>query len=171
MVGGARVTKLPVTQVRPKRPKTKSAHPAKHFFMVQYWRIGQIASLASLVLMMLTLAGTYYAYIEWRIPNPYVGIALLFFTILGIVMFIGYLWDRKFRMWNEQNIVAVRRTPYSREKMNPKEVCSWKHLFIPILIDQGDLEDAEFWTNWINHELESDPELKRDVQRLEEMMK
>ena len=81
--------------------------------MKQYWRVGTIRALTSLLLGMLVLGKWYYIYIPVLQDMGLIGAlvfgTLLFFFFLGL----GWAYDQKARMWSQKIQTATERNPYT----------------------------------------------------------
>ncbi|UCD93176.1 MAG: hypothetical protein JSV43_04575 [Methanobacteriota archaeon] len=153
----------------------------KKGLMTYIWRIQQSQMLISILFWSLTLTGVFYQYVrEWwlfteifRIPpeNVGLGMTVLFILVIVFIVLIGVVYDRVFRLWQEQSIVAVERNPYSRFLLMPKEILLWKRCQMRILreVAKDDPEaqrDIEFMDKWMDKLLE-DPKIKKQVEDTE----
>lgn len=86
--------------------------PVKKWIMKQYWRVGTIRSLASLGLGVLVLGKAYYVYIPALKEQGLLGALVLGSILFVIFLFIGYLYDKKARMWSQKTQVSIERNPY-----------------------------------------------------------
>ena len=82
------------------------------WIMKQYWRVGTVRALASLVLGMLVLGRYYYIYIPVLSDMEWIGAVTLGIVLIFIFLGIGWLYDQKARMWSQKTQVAVERDPY-----------------------------------------------------------
>ena len=146
----------------------RSEHPIKKSIMIWVWRIQQIATLTSLVLMVLTYMTVLSDKIQWRVGNLYTTYLLTLGLIGGSILSAAYLWDKKARMWNEQAVVGVERNPYAELKMVPKEVFTNQVVWIPLLESTGNLKASHILKKWTDEQLEADPVLKARVERIKE---
>lgn len=109
----------------------------KKWFMLQMWRVQQIAQILSLVMLAITNALLLYGYMEWRegsfFSTPYIGVLLILLVIGGVIWIAAFIWDMKMRMWREQATVLVERNPYNKEKMTPKEIMIYNIVWLPIM--------------------------------------
>ena len=137
----------------------------KKFLMIQVWRVQQIASIFSLIMLALTLTLQVNEYIEWRFSNTYMGIVLTLMVLAAIIMSAGYAWDRKLKMWREQIQVSVERNPYTTRKMTPKEIIGYENLWIPFLERNNQKAEADAYRKWITHE-KKDPETLKNYEEL-----
>ncbi|TET91521.1 MAG: hypothetical protein E3J35_02065 [Methanomassiliicoccales archaeon] len=137
--------------------------------------------LISIIFWSLTLTGVFYQYIrEWwlftevfHIPpeNVGLGMTVLFFLVIFSIVLIGVAYDKVFRLWQEQSIVAVERNPYSRFLLMPKEILLWKRCQMRILkeVVKDDPEaqrDIEFMDKWMEKLME-DPKIRKQVEDTE----
>jgi hypothetical protein len=148
---------------------SKSEHPVKKFFMKWIWRVQQVSMIAMLILTAFNLTLTLSARIEWRIGSPYIATVATFTLVSILVLAIGWVWDKPFRMWNEQNVVNAERNPYNMHKWTPKEIAHFKAFWIPLVRSIGgrDMDQlAENWDSWCEHQLESDSQLSANWSEL-----
>jgi len=149
-------------------------HPIKKFFMILYWRTQQIAAIFSLIMLAIGVSLQVNFYIEWRFSNTYIGIILALSVLAAIILFAGYIWDKKGRMWHEQMVVSVERNPFNVHKMAPKEVVMYLIFHIPILnfisesTDDDELKHRLKSTAidlkvWSDDQMAKDPNLRASV--------
>lgn len=109
----------------------------KKWFMLQMWRVQQIAQVLSLVMLAITNALLLYGYMEWRegsyFSTPYIGIPIILLVIGGAIWIAAFIWDMKMKMWREQATVLVERNPYNKEKMSPKEIMIYGLIWLPVM--------------------------------------
>ncbi len=143
----------------------------KKWFMLQMWRVQQIAAVMTLVLMAINLSLQVYDYMSWRsgvFSSPYTG-ALIILLALGLIIWVlSMVWDTRLRMWREQMTVLIERNPYAKEKMSSKEVMVYALTWLPIM-DKLGKDDPEVRASaaalrkWIEEVVKSDPILARDI--------
>ena len=135
----------------------------KKWILVQFWRVQQIAMIASLSLLAVNLALTTNQYIEWRFSNSYIGTSIVIIVLAALIWTFGYLWDRKLKLWKEQMVVSIERNPYSTMHMTPKEVVSHVTIWIPWLRERGMVAEANIWQKIVDWNLVSDTSLSTAV--------
>ena len=135
----------------------------KHWFMTQVWRFQQIAMIATLALMMVNLSLTLYKYVQWRIPDPYIGLPMLVFALLLMVWISAWYYDRKLKLWREQMMVAVDRNPYAQDRLTPKEIINMEWIWIPI-VNHADPQTADKLRQWVQLEKFKYPEVAAQVE-------
>ena len=149
-------------------------HPIKKAAMIIYWRTQQIAAIFSMIMLALALTLQVNLYIEWRFSNTYIGIIITLFILAAIILFAGYVWDKKGRMWHEQSVVGVERNPFNVHKMAPKELVMYLKFHIPILnfisesTDDNELKaqlksTATDLKVWSDDQMAKDPNLRASV--------
>lgn len=83
------------------------------WLMKQYWRVGTVRALLSLVLGMLVLGKFYSEHIpiinEWGLAGSLTLGAFLILFFLGV----GWLYDVKARLWTESVVIQTERFPYA----------------------------------------------------------
>lgn len=153
---------------------------AKKGFMTLMYRVQQSQALVSPFFWAATLTGVFFPILNtYLIRNGIVGqsqvgltLVILFAAIFSFILLMGVVYDTVFKLWKEQQIVAVRRNPYSREKLMAKEIVLWRRLHVRTLqaLNSGDPQvrrDMEFMERWIERSLEGDPILAGEVRELE----
>ena len=149
-------------------------HPIKKGAMIIYWRTQQIAAIFSMIMLALTLTLQVNLYIEWRFSNTYIGIIITLVILASIILFAGYAWDKKGRMWHEQSVVGVERNPFNVHKMAPKEVVMYLKFHVPVLdfISESTYDDelrtklkatATDLKVWCDDQMVKDPNLRASV--------
>ena len=110
--------------------------PFKKWVMRQYWRMQQSQSIISMGLLGSTLTLILWPYVSWRfsagcdsgicftssvlgIPATYLGLLSIFFTLVIIVLSVGYLYDRVFSLWTAQRSVDFERNPFWTYALSP----------------------------------------------------
>mgnify|MGYP003325638519 FL=1 len=110
--------------------------PFKKWVMRQYWRMQQSQSIISMGLLGSTLTLILWPYVSWRfssscdsglsinnsvlfIPATYLGLLGIFFTLVLIVLSVGYLYDRVFSLWTAQRSVDFERNPFWTYALSP----------------------------------------------------
>ena len=112
--------------------ENRPEHPVKKWAMKWVWRVQQIGAISTLLITAMTLAIVVSDKLKLNEVLPVTVGPLIAILILGsLVMSLGYLWDKKFQMWKEQNVVNVERNPYYVFKMTPKEVVCYTDLWFP----------------------------------------
>ena len=146
----------------------------KKWFMLQMWRVQQIAAILTLVLLAISLSLQIYNYMSWRsglFSSPYTG-ALIILLALGLIIWVlSIVWDTRLRMWREQMTVLVERNPYSKEKMSPKEIVHYRLVWLPLLKKLGKddpslKEYGETMEAWMEHVIRDDPSVAKEVEDL-----
>ena len=104
--------------------------------MRQYWRMQQSQAVVSLLLWGTTITLLVWPYVSWRfstqcdgalcfsatplnIPSTYVGLAVIFLSVMFAVLLIGYLYDQVFSLWTEWRSVDMERNPYVTYALSP----------------------------------------------------
>jgi len=146
----------------------------KKWFMLQMWRIQQVAQVVTIALLAVNLSLTLYDYIKWRsglFESPYTGIPLILLILVAIVWGLAIIWDIKMRMWREQATVLVERNPYVKEKMSSKEIALISLFNLP-LVEKLAEDDPKFrpyadgLKAWLDKAMAQDNNIKRDVEEI-----
>ncbi len=143
----------------------------KKWFMLQMWRLQQIASIGTLVLLMLNLALQLFGFVKWRgevLNNPYFTVPLIALILAAIVWGVAIVWDLRLKMWRDQATVLVERNPYTKERLSSKEVFLYGLVYIPVMErlakDDPKIDEAlKVIKEWFRKETGEDPQLVRDV--------
>ena len=99
----------------------------KKAFMRQYWRIQQSQTLISMGFWITTLTLLMWPYVSWRfesetemlaIPMTYWGLGAIAFSVLLIVLIIGWVYDVFLGLWREHLTVVQERNPFTTYKVN-----------------------------------------------------
>lgn len=147
--------------------------------MTYFWRLQQSQIVVSMILWATLLTLTSYQYIQWRVEregflfgNTYIAFIILFLIIFGIIIIIGFAFDRIFKLWKEQQIVVARRNPYVKERIFTRDIVMLRHTLLPLLEKYKDTdpkmkEDIEFMEKWIDKCMKVDPNIKREVEEVE----
>ena len=126
------------------RADTMSESPENNSFfrkwaMRQYWRMQQSQAVVGLLLWGTTITLLVWPYISWRfnsscdsglcfsdsiigIPSTYIGLAVIFFSVMFAVLTIGFLYDQVFSLWTEWRSVDMERNPYVTYALSPNWV-------------------------------------------------
>lgn len=99
----------------------------KKAFMRQYWRIQQSQTLISMGFWITTLTLLMWPYVSWRfesetemlaVPMAYWGLGAIAFSVLLIVLIIGWVYDVFLGLWREHLTVVQERNPFTTYKVN-----------------------------------------------------
>ena len=99
----------------------------KKAFMRQYWRIQQSQTLISMGFWITTLTLLMWPYVSWRfesetemlaVPMTYWGLGAIAFSVLLIVLIIGWVYDVFSGLWREHLTVVQERNPFTTYKVN-----------------------------------------------------
>ncbi len=99
----------------------------KKTFMRQYWRIQQSQTLISMGFWITTLTLLMWPYVSWRfesetemlaVPMTYWGLGAIAFSVLLIVLIIGWVYDVFLGLWREHLTVVQERNPFTTYKVN-----------------------------------------------------
>ena len=152
-----------------------TAKKLKKWFMLQMWRLQQVAQVLTLVLLALNLALQVFGLIKWRTGSPlsisYVGVPMIMLLLVMIIWTFAIFWDLRLKMWRDQMNVAVERNPYSKERLSSKEVFIYALCYLPVIERLGKddpklREVAEVLKKWFKKETEDDPQLVKDVKEI-----
>ncbi len=143
----------------------------KKWFMLQMWRIQQVAQVVTIALLAANLSLTIFDYMQWRegpFESPYSGVPIIMLLLVVLVWGVAIVWDIRMKMWREQATVLVERNPYVKEKMSSKEVALISLFNLP-LVEKLAEDDPKFkpyadgLKAWLNTAMEQDANIKRDV--------
>lgn len=143
----------------------------KKWFMLQVWRLQQVAQLLTLALLAINLSLQLYGFIRWRgwlFETPYTGVTLILLVLAGAIWAFAILWDIRFKMWREQQTVLIERNPYAKEKMAAKEIAIYEIVWLPLLErlgrDDPKIKEASArLKEWLDKQSEEDPTVARDL--------
>ena len=99
----------------------------KKAFMRQYWRIQQSQTLISMGFWITTLTLLMWPYVSWRfesetemlaVPMTYWGLGAIAFSVLLVVLIIGWVYDVFLGLWREHLTVVQERNPFTTYKVN-----------------------------------------------------
>jgi hypothetical protein len=147
------------------------AFDMKKWFMLQMWRVQQIAAILSLMMLAVTDALLIYDKVSWRegiFATPYTGATVLLLVIALAIWVVSIIWDTRLRMWREQMTVLVEKNPFNKERMAPKEIVMYSLMWLPMLESLGrtdpKVRDAAIaLREWVNKAAKEDPAITRDV--------
>jgi len=150
------------------------AFSIKKWFMLQMWRVQQIAAILSLVMLAITDALLIYDKVSWRsgiFATPYTGATMLLVIIGLLIWGASIVWDTRLKMWREQMTVLVEKNPFNKERMAPKEIVMYSLMWLPMLesIGRNDpkVRDAAVaLREWVDKAAKEDPNIARDVQEI-----
>ncbi len=143
----------------------------KKWFMLQMWRIQQVAQIVTIALLAANLSLTVFNYMQWRegpFESPYTGVPIIMLLLVALVWGVAIVWDIRMKMWREQATVLIERNPYVKEKMSSKEVALISLFNLP-LVEKLAEDDPKFkpyaegLKAWLNKAMEQDANIKRDV--------
>lgn len=144
----------------------------KKWFMLQMWRLQQVAQVLTLTLMAANLSLMVWGYVKWRgsiFENSIVG-PLVILLVLGLgIWSFAIVWDLRLKMWREQVSVLVEKNPFMKERLAPKEIALYALTWLPVLEHLGK-EHPEMKTHaealrlWLQKELKDDSLVRKDLE-------
>lgn len=146
----------------------------KKWFMLQMWRIQQVAQILTIAMLAITLTLQVYGYVRWRgtiFETPYIGGLIILLALAGIIWGFAFIWDMRLRMWREQAAVLIERNPYAKEKWYSKEIVMYNLIMLPILEKLGEDDPklqsyAKTVREWIDKSLVKDVATQRELEEL-----
>ncbi len=145
----------------------------KKSLMLTVWRFQQINSMIMIIGLSLTLTLQLLPFVGWRfhqwgIPasHNWLIVLIIFLIIFSSAVIIGLLYDVVLKLWIQQQTIMVERQPYAKEKMAAKAILNRKYFWIPMLKKAGLENEAEFSAKWAEHNMQVDPILRKDVNRV-----
>ena len=144
----------------------------KKWFMLQLWRIQQVAQLLTVTMLAINLTLQIYLYMQWRegtvFATPWIGGTLILLILAAAIWTFALIWDLRLKMWREQMTVLAEKNPYTKEKLTAKEVLILGTLWLPMLErlgreDPAIRSSAESLRNWILQALKDDRVTKAEV--------
>lgn len=108
----------------------------KKWFMLQMWRIQQVAQIITIILLSFNLAVLIQPWMEWRgwiFEDKYTAVVFIMLVTFAIVWLFALVWDLRMRMWREQATVLIDRNPFAKEKLTSKEIAVYEILWFPVL--------------------------------------
>ena len=154
---------------------TGSFQSVKKWFMLQMWRIQQVAQILTIAMLAITLTLQVYGYMSWRegtfFATPYVGGAVILLVLAAVIWGFAFVWDMRLRMWREQAAVLIERNPYAKEKWYSKEILMYNLIMLPILEKLGEDDEklrsyARTVRAWMDKSLEKDHATQRELAEL-----
>jgi len=150
----------------------------KKWFMLQVWRVQQIATILSLVMLAVTDALLVYDKVSWRsgvFETPYTGVVIILLAIGLVIWGVSIVWDLKLKMWREQMTVLVEKNPYNKERMASKEIVMYNLMWLPMLEHIGKQDPevkaaAQALRGWMRRIADEDPLVKKDIEEILEFM-
>lgn len=146
----------------------------KKWFMLQMWRLQQVASILTLVLLALNLSLQLFAFVRWRgeiLSNPYLTVPMIALILFAIIWAFSIFWDLRLKMWRDQATVLIERNPYAKEKMYSKEIALYELMYLPILEELGKTSEkarkgAEAMRIWLHKAAIEDPATVKDLKEI-----
>lgn len=144
----------------------------KKWFMLQMWRLQQVAQVLTLTLMAANLSLMVWGYVKWRgsiFENSVVG-PLVILLVLGLgIWSFAIVWDLRLKMWREQVSVLVEKNPFMKERLAPKEIAFYALTWLPVLEhlakDHPEMKThAEALRLWLQKELKDDSLVRKDLE-------
>ncbi len=151
----------------------------KKWFMLQLWRIQQVAHLLTVSMLAINLTLQIYLYMQWRegtlFATPWIGGAVILLVLAAAIWTFALIWDLRLKMWREQMTVLAEKNPYTKEKLTAKEVLVWGTFWFPMLERLGKEDpairaSAESLRRWVLQALEDDLVTKAEVKDVLEYM-
>jgi hypothetical protein len=147
----------------------------KKWFMLQMWRLQQVAQPLTLALLAINLSLTIFGLIKWRedslLSYSLIGVPMILLVLAMIIWTFAIIWDIRLKMWRDQATVLVERNPYSKEKMSSKEVVLYSMFYLSVLDslakdDPVKREELDTFRKWIKKSMEMDPNTAKDAREI-----
>ncbi|MFW9879047.1 MAG: hypothetical protein ACFFG0_38700 [Candidatus Thorarchaeota archaeon] len=145
----------------------------KKGLMLLVWRFQQVNSMIVIIGLSLTLTLQILPFVDWRfhklgITSDYnwVIVLILFLIIFSGALIVGIIYDAVLKLWIQQQTVTIERQPYAKEKLAAKALLNRKYFWIPMLKKAGLEKEAEFSDKWVEHNMKTDANLRKDVNRV-----
>lgn len=150
----------------------------KKWFMLQMWRLQQVAQPLTIAMLSVTVSLQVWGFVKWRneiFANPVFGVPMILVPLVLLIWIIAIVWDIRLRMWREQMTVLAERNPYMLEKMSAKELLMFSLVYLPILerFSKDDPEarrSVEVIRAWMNKVAQEDPRALVDAEKILETM-
>ena len=159
-------------------PRTM-AKRMKKWFMLQVWRLQQVAQILTIALLALNLALQVFGLIKWRedslLSISYVGVPLILLLLAMAIWTFAIIWDLRLKMWREQTSVLIEKNPYMKEKFAPKEIALYAMIWIPMMEKLGKddpvlAKNAKLLKDWLKREIREDKLTTKDLEDIMEYM-
>ena len=152
---------------------------AKKWLMLQMWRLQQVAQVLTLALMAINLSLQVWGYVKWRdefLANSLYGPLTIVLVLAIVIWSFAIVWDRRLKMWREQQAVLIERNPYAKERMAAKEIALYEILWMPLLErlakdDEKIAAAAADLRDWLTKLAKDDPVLEKDLKELYEYIR
>jgi len=132
----------------------KSGNDAKHFLFEQLEKLQQFSSIGMPLMLVMNLAVSIFAYVQWRDVHPYIGIPLLTFIIMLIYWGTAHLVVRKGETYKSRARAMTKYSPYAVWAIAPFQWMLMKYMWFPVLerTAETDEEKAEvrMVKNWMD---------------------
>jgi hypothetical protein len=146
----------------------------KKWFMLQFWRVQQVAQILTLFLLGVTDSFLLWDKIQWRggiIADPYLGPTILLLSIALVIWVFSIFWDLRLKMWRHQMSVLVEKNPYMKERFSPKEIATYGLVWLPMLdhmakSDPSIKEHAVAMRRWLKRELTEDALTTKEIDEI-----
>ena len=144
----------------------------KKWFMLNVWRLQQVAQVLTLALLALNLSLQIFGLIKWREDSPlslsYIGVPMILLVLAMAIWTFAIVWDLRLKMWRDQATVLVERNPYSKEKMSAKEIIIYAMVWLPVLEDIGKRDPkakvaADALREWLKKASREEPIMHKDL--------
>lgn len=155
------------------------AKKVKKWFMLQMWRLQQVAQPLTLAMLSVTISLQVWGFVKWRneiLSNPVFGVPMILIPLVLLIWIIAIMWDIRLRMWREQMTVLAERNPYMMEKMSAKELLMFSLVYLPLLDrlskdDQDARHSAEVIRTWMKKVVQDDPRTLKDAEKVLEILR
>jgi len=105
----------------------------RRFTNIQIIKLKKVASVGSLILLILNLSLTIYPFIEHRNIHPYIAVPSLFLMITLIVLLLAHIYLKWLDMYRTEAEAEKYYNPYSVYAFGPWEEMMFRNLWIPLL--------------------------------------
>jgi len=148
----------------------------RSFINMQYVKMKSMAAVGSLLLLTINLSFTIYPYLEHRfsshifgIPRTWIGVPLVFLTILLIIWIGAHIYIKKLEMYRTEKKAEMVLNPYAIYAFTPFQEMWFAHIYKPMmnsiekLLPEGkEKEEMKKECNMVNDWIESGIIPKKD---------
>jgi hypothetical protein len=107
----------------------------REYLNIQFVKLKKVAAVGSLLLLALNLSFAIYPYISyrWLFSNIYIGVFLLFISIILIMLFLAHIYVVKLEMYRTETKADYIFNPYATYGLTAKDVIFLEDIYLPIL--------------------------------------
>lgn len=105
----------------------------RRFINMQYVKMRRVAAIGSLILLAINVAFTVYPFLSGTFEKSYIGIPIIFLTIILVIWLAAHIYVNKMEMYRTEQLAEVTLNPYAIYAVTPYEEMIYRTKDLPLM--------------------------------------